>query len=284
MSFWDRLLGREREPETVTDTEAEPAQVRLACLTDCGLRRKVNEDNYAFNGMTMAQVHLTMEGILTAEVRLSDHFRAALFDGMGGESAGDLASYIAAQNFERLAPDTEWDEETVQDFLRELNRCVLREADREGISLMGATAVAAQWNEDRVIVSNLGDSPAFLLREGEMTTLTEPDNSEQRYILPGDVGRKPGLTQFLGLPAENGEVVPHTKEFSPRPGDVCLLCSDGLTDMVLPDEIREVLEDVSRAEEMAEITEAADRLRKMALEAGGRDNITIILAQICGKD
>ncbi len=281
MSFLDWLIGK--HPEEEGPFAPGDAGVRLACLTDRGLRRSVNEDNFSFNGTYMPREHETLEEILTVDVSLSDHFRAGLFDGMGGESAGDLASFTAAEQFSRLAGDGVWDETAAAELLRALNRAVLAEADRQQISLMGATAVIAQWNDEEVIAAGLGDSPVFLYRGGSMKLLTEADNSEGRFSQAGDMGRKPGLTQFLGLPEENGDVQPHVVRFVPAIGDVCLLCTDGLTDMVPQDDIRRVLAGASDAEETAEIAEAADKLRKLALDGGGRDNITIILAQIYNR-
>ena len=99
------------------------------------------------------------------------------------------------------------------------------------------------------------------------------DNAEflQKY---GITNRKPGLTQFLGISEEEFQVEPYVRYFSPRNQEQYLMCSDGLTDMVAEDEIRKILS------EKITVKEKVQNLLTLALDKGGRDNITMILCEV----
>lgn len=284
MGFFKWLTGQPSEEEQVTVEDV--TRIHLACLTNQGRRRPSNEDNFSFDGMVMPRWHLTMEGALTMSCLLRDHFRVGLFDGMGGESAGELASYVAAESFTELAGDGVWSEEETVAMLREINARVLAAAEKEKVRQMGSTAIIAQWNEKDGLLVNLGDSPAYLFRDGSMELLTKAHNNAEMLREAGITGRKAGLTQFLGLPEEYGEVVPHVVKLEPLRGDIYLLCSDGLTDMVPEGEIAAELmklqdrQEAAPGKEAANVRKTAEDLCEKALEAGGKDNITIILAQI----
>lgn len=248
--------------------------VSAAAVSHQGRIRENNEDNLYFQGRILPEIHRGTE----EEWGLSSGtaLTAAVFDGMGGESAGELASYAAASCMKEIMKDTDgqMSPEDVQELCGSLNRRVLLEARQRKYSQIGTTAVMAFFSEETYLICNLGDSPAYLLRGGRLTMLSRPHTNEKLLREQGITDKKPGLTQFLGIDEEEFLLEPHTIQGKLQPGDVFLLCSDGLTDMVSENEITGILQKKGEPEQQIR------RLLDRALEHGGRDNITIILCKV----
>jgi protein phosphatase len=201
----------------------------------------------------------------------------ALADGMGGAQAGEVASAIVAQTFEQGLPAHGTAEErlveTVQRANREIHERQLTEHEHAG---MGTTVTAAYVEEDSVVIANVGDSRGYLFRDGELTRLTNDHSLVQELVTKGEITEDEALdhpqrsiiTRALGPEAV---VEVDTWSYPLRPGDVVLLCSDGLTDMIHERQVQRVLV------EAPTLAAAADRLIDEANAAGGRDNITVIL-------
>lgn len=228
--------------------------------TDPGLRRKHNEDAY-----------LIME----------DHQLVVIADGMGRHAAGEVASQlcIAAirEAFEKsdFGPSTKPAVAKYAGRLRgaifQSNRRIFEEA-RKNVAWagMGTTVVAAYFalNNQRVHVAHVGDSRCYRLRGTRLTQLT----ADHTLGAAGVQGKSASvLSRAVGI--EEEVEVEFTTE-SPLPGDVYLLCSDGLSRMLQDEEIQEVLEGVRDLEEATKV------LIDKANARGGRDNITAILVRI----
>jgi PPM family protein phosphatase len=225
--------------------------------TDTGLQRRGNED--------------------------SSYARAPLFvvaDGMGGAQAGEVASRIAVEQFEAGLPDEGTPEERLSFVVQQANREIYDRAhddnDRAG---MGTTLTAAYLDGDHVAIAHVGDSRAYLLRDGELTRLTEDHSLVEELRRKGKLTEEEALehpqrsiiTRALG-PEPAVEV--DTWSYGVRDGDVVLLCSDGLTSMIAERQVQEVMNAAGSLAQMA------DRLIAGANEAGGRDNITVILFRV----
>jgi serine/threonine protein phosphatase PrpC len=201
----------------------------------------------------------------------------ALADGMGGAQAGEVASAIVAQTFERGLPPEGTAEErlaqTVQQANREIHERQLAEHEHAG---MGTTVTAAYLDEDSVAIANVGDSRGYLFRDGELTRLTNDHSLVQELVSKGEITDDEALehpqrsiiTRALGPEAV---VEVDTWSYPLRPGDVVMLCSDGLTDMIRERQVQQVLA------ESTSLAAAAQRLIDEANAAGGRDNITVVL-------
>ncbi len=224
-----------------------------AFRTDTGRQRTANEDSF----------------FATAPV-------FAVADGMGGAQAGEVASRIAVESFEPRQPSRGSPEahlraiaETANQRIHELAR---RDSSRSG---MGTTLTAAIVEGDEVSFAHVGDSRAYVYRDGELRMLTSDHSLVEELRRQGrltseqaeDHPQRSIITRALG-PEDEVEV--DTLTFSARPGDVFLICSDGLTTMLRDEAIATALADAP------DLDRAARRLVDAANEAGGRDNITVV--------
>ena len=247
----------------------------MAATTHTGKVREANEDNFFFDGRYMSRDHQSLDEIYTAEKVVSDGRIVALFEGMGGETAGELASYTAARSLADIENQKETSNQP-EELVRMLNREVCAQGKVEKISQMGSTAIICRFGGEGKSswIANLGDSPAYGFLNGELTLLTHAHTNAEFLQKYGITNRKPGLTQFLGISEEEFQVEPYVRYFSPRNQEQYLMCSDGLTDMVAEEEIRKILS------EKITVKEKVQNLLTLALDKGGRDNITMILCEI----
>src|SRR5918999_4914123 len=230
-------------------------------VTDAGKVRENNEDAL-----------LVGEG--------EDETLFAVADGIGGFEAGEVASSIVIDVLKRLRPDASFEQ-----AIREANRRVLA-AGRgdEKLSGMGTTVVAVRFRgtqaEPVAEVAHVGDSRAYLVRDSEIKPVTEDHSLVAELVRSGDLTRaqaaehpqKNLITRALG--AED-EVEVDTVVLPVEAGDRFLLCSDGLTDMVPEARIAEILSDSPDDPE-----EPARSLVSAALEAGGSDNVTVVVVDV----
>jgi protein phosphatase len=231
----------------------------FAAATDVGRMRKNNEDSY-----------------------LSSQPVAAVADGMGGHSAGEVASAIAIEELAALGSRGPWENETAatddlkQAILRANRRIREMAASDRKLNGMGTTLVALLEDGDMVHVANVGDSRGYLLRQGELSQVTVDHSLVQELVddgrlSPEDAERHPQrsvITRALGI---DPEVEFDLFTYKLQVGDRLLLCSDGLSDVVVPTQIRKVLLRVRSAQR------AARELITVANEQGGPDNITVIV-------
>ena len=242
--------------------------IRYCCLSETGKIRRNNEDNLVCRGACYDAGDTAPRAPMTGRCEAADGPVFGVFDGMGGEEQGEVASLIAA----RTAAGYAFGAPTAMaEYCREANRRICAYADDNGISTMGTTAALLQFTREGVVACNLGDSPIFHWRDGDLRQLSRD------HVMPVPGARKPPLVQYLGIPEDELRLEPTLSRHQTRSGDRYLICSDGLTDMVGNDAIAETL----RADDPAE---AADRLMRMALDAGGRDNVTLAVCAIDAKD
>ena len=193
---------------------------------------------------------------------------------MGGEEAGEVASFVAAeiareyaQYFGRYITSTD---EFLLKMCEDMNRAVCIEMDNLGGGRMGSTLAALMFTEDKLYTCNLGDSRIYRYRDDNLLQLSQDDIE----LLPPSVKRKPCLIQHLGIYEDELKLEPHIFHEPVEKGDVLLICSDGLTDMVSIDEIHSILKDF-RGE-----NRAVKKLIELALKRGGKDNTTVIICRI----
>ena len=139
---------------------------------------------------------------------------------------------------------------------------------------MGTTISMMAFDEQRFWVADVGDSPVYLIRDMSMRKISKAHNN-QKMLDAIESNRKAGLTQFLGISREEFQLTPYIKTENYKAGDMFLICSDGLTDMVSELEIMEIIQ------KQTTLREKMTTLRQHALQNGGKDNITIILCRIC---
>lgn len=205
---------------------------------------------------------------------------AIVADGMGGASCGEVASAMAIEtvvDYLRNPPPALPLEELLEEAVREANRRVLERAQREvSCRGMGSTIVAVLWNLPRVIIANVGDSRAYLCRQGLLTQLsydqTLVNELRVRFGLSAEevshFPHKNVLTMAVGTAPE---ILIRTRKETLISGDQILLCSDGLSGPVPDDEIAAILSSD------APLSLKADQLVEAAKAGGGPDNITAVL-------
>ena len=201
-------------------------------------------------------------------------------DGMGGAQAGEVASHIAVDVFAQGLPDSGSPEERLAQRVREANRKIHeRSLTEQGHEGMGTTITAVWLQDSEASIAHVGDSRAYLFRDGELRRLTQDHTLVDELVRRGKLTEEQAaehpqrsiITRALG--PEPGVDV-DTLTYPVRAGDVLLLCSDGLTAMISEERIAEILKSVST------LDEAGNRLIQEANEAGGRDNITVVACRL----
>lgn len=208
--------------------------------------------------------------------------RAPLFvvaDGMGGAQAGEVASEMAVESFTSGLPDGE-PAEGLRHVIETANRAIHDRSRTEAKTAgMGTTVTAAYVGEREVTIAHVGDSRAYVLRDGELTRLTRDHSLVGELVARGKLTEEQAemhpqrsvITRALGSEPDV-EVDVHV--YAARAGDVFMLNSDGLTSMVPEQRVKEILGAASSLEQ------AGRELIAAANDAGGRDNITVILFRL----
>ena len=263
-------------------------QLYAACCSDRGIIRGNNEDNIYFDGKYLEAESSGTDGILRASYNVplkSDDggILFAVFDGIGGSQCGEYASFIAAHTadafcsmiLDAVAGDDRKLITASLDMLYEDMNIAVFHGNREYNAVdMGTTAVSLFFYAGRAWCSNVGDSRCYLLRSNELYRISKDHTTEEALNALGFRGIKPQLTQCVGMDPDNTRIIVSQKDFPFARGDVFLLCSDGLTDMVKESQIREILSGTDDPEA------CAAALTKTARKNGGRDNITVIVIRI----
>jgi PPM family protein phosphatase len=204
----------------------------------------------------------------------------AVADGMGGAQAGEVASRTVVDCLRRGLPDGGSPEQRLAALAEEANGLIHRKAaEDEQRAGMGTTLTAAYVDEDAVSFGHVGDSRAYLFRDGALRQLTNDHSLVGEMVRRGKLTAEQAeehpqrsiITRALG--PEPAVEVDHMTTYA-RDGDVFLLCSDGLTSMVGDDAIEQVLR------EAPDLRSAGQALIDAANAAGGRDNITVVLFRV----
>jgi protein phosphatase len=208
----------------------------------------------------------------------------AIADGMGGAQAGEVASGLAAAVLEEATGDVqrnEHGEERLASLIQEANRRVFRRSNEDAAtSGMGTTMTVALVEDAVVTIGHVGDSRAYLVRDGAVDQLTEDHSLVAELIRSGKLSpeeaeshpQRSVITRALG---SDPDVDVDTFTVEAHPGDVFLLCSDGLTSMVGDESILEAVEG-----HRGDLDGAASELVRRANRAGGEDNITVVCFEI----
>ena len=247
------------------------AALEVATATHSGMVRSHNEDSIA------------------ADATLG---LAVLADGMGGYNAGEVASGIAVelikvelrkalgeQNSEKL--DGASVERLIADHGARANTAIYQAAQSHPqYAGMGTTLVVALWHDNRMVVGHIGDSRLYRLRGDALEQVTRDHSLLQEQIDSGMITKEQArhsqnknlVTRAVGIDPEVDTEV-HT--YAVQPGDVYLLCSDGLSDMVSDEDIQTTLTSLQ-----SNLTLAAEQLVQQANDNGGRDNVSVILVRV----
>jgi protein phosphatase len=234
---------------------------RSAVVSDTGRRRRRNEDQYVCQPPLFA-----------------------VADGMGGAQAGEVASGLAAAVLNESAGE-ERGEERVAWLIQEANRRVFqRSSEDESTSGMGTTMTVALVDGDTIAFGHVGDSRAYRIRGGELEQLTDDHSLVGELVRSGRLSpeeaeshpQRSVITRALGT---EPDVDVDTFSVDAEPGDIYLICSDGLTDMVTSRDVQALL-----VQHAGDLDAAARSLVDAANAGGGEDNITVVLFQMVGAE
>jgi protein phosphatase len=252
--------------------------LEIASLTNPGMVRSHNEDSVASDAAC---------GLVV------------LADGMGGYNAGEVASgiavsVVATEICQRLLESSpvERDEESgdelgvalLRDNIRKANTSIYQAAQSQPqYSGMGTTIVAGLFYDNSVVVGHVGDSRMYRLRDGVLEAITRDHSLLQEQIDSGMISMEDArqsrnknlVTRAVGIDAD---VLPEILVHEVRVGDIYLLCSDGLNDMVSDEDIQSTLYAMQ-----GNLPLAAEQLVQQANDNGGRDNVSVILVKVKGE-
>lgn len=253
-------------------------KVLAAGATDVGMKRSHNEDNFLLE---------------------EDQSLFVVADGMGGHACGEVASQMAVENLGRFFKETSENEETTWPFkeekglMYEENRLVtaiklanlrIYESSTSDARYrgMGTTVVGSLFTNGTVYVGHVGDSRAYRFRNGVLEQLTEDHSLLNDYIranklTPEEIEAFPHKNVIVRALGMKETVQVDVSRLEPIPGDIYLLCSDGLSGPVTDQEICEI---IARGAASGELQETAAGLIARANENGGPDNITALLVRI----
>jgi protein phosphatase len=227
-------------------------------LSDPGRRRRGNEDSFVCEPPLFA-----------------------IADGMGGAQAGEIASRIAATALREETADGLSTEERIVALVREANRRVFESAHEDrSRSGMGTTVTVAVVEGERVTFGHVGDSRAYLLRDGSLEQLTDDhslvaDLVRSGKLSPEEADAHPQRSVITRAVGTEPDIDVDTFAVDAQEGDLFLICSDGLSDMVDDTRVREIV-----AGARPDLQRAARELIEAANRGGGEDNITVVLFEI----
>ncbi len=270
--------------------QSVPVHLSVFGKTDLGRTREHNEDTFLVADLTQVASSLKPE---VREHNVGQRGSLLLVaDGMGGAAAGELASAMAAQTiYEHMSSVWQSDADaSEQRFVYRMREAVelanqrlhAHARDRTELRGMGTTATVVGVLGQNLYLAQVGDSRAYLIRAGEATQLTKDQSLMQRLVDAGELTeeeaeqsqRKNIILQALG-PEPTVKVDLTFQEL--RQQDTLVLCSDGLSGQVKPEEIA----DIAEAED--DLATVCSKLIDLANERGGPDNITVLVARVTGE-
>lgn len=239
--------------------------LRYAARSDVGLVRATNQDS------GFAGPHLLM-----------------VADGMGGHAGGDIASSIAVATMAPLDEEAHGPDQALTELdrsLHEAQAALLQRAKEEPrLQGMGTTVTALLRAGNKLVMAHIGDSRAYLLRDGELVQVTS-DHTFVEYLVqtgritPEEADVHPQRSVVMRVLGDHDvEIVPDLSVREARAGDRWLLCSDGLSGVVSADTLKETLRTIE------DVEECADHLVQLALRGGAHDNVTLIVADVVELD
>ena len=239
--------------------------LRFAARSDVGLVRSNNQDS------AYAGPHLL-----------------AVADGMGGHAGGDVASSVAVAHLVPLDDEAHGPDDALAELGKALSAAhdelLARAEEDPELAGLGTTVTALLRSGNKLAMAHIGDSRAYLLRDGELTQVTTDHSFVQHLVNTGKITAEeaehhPQRSVLLRVLGDfDMEIVPDMSVREARVGDRWLLCSDGLSGVVSADTLAETLRDV------ADVDACADQLVQLALRGGAPDNVTVVLGDVIEVD
>lgn len=269
------------------DSGVTAVHIHAAAISHMGCVRTNNEDNLFFNGdmMRMNEVN--------GGVRLAHRFRGknhlfAVCDGMGGLNRGERAAQIATRSLGRLYRPLPMAhaEEIIRQHCARVSETIWEDTQKTGEGKkQGTTLAMLMVDKGTVRVANVGDSRVYMVRMGKLVQISMDHTQVYTQMLRGEITREQArkhelgniINQYLGMAQRNQPAnFTYVRSFALCNSDRFFICSDGASDLIPFEVMEEVLTGNASPEECCRI------ITEMALEAGGKDNVTCIVGDISG--
>ena len=263
--------------------------IKCAVCSDTGNYRRNNEDNYYVAGKFKEDNTLDYDEYKVEYALTEDEATliCAIFDGMGGLEAGEVASLLAAKTLSYY--ENKSLQQCINEYFKRANDAIAKLEDRTG-----TTATIIEFSLDGITIGNIGDSRAYLYYPAEIKSkkssrilqLTKDDTRAQYLIDSGILEPEQAkgngfinvLTQHLGMPEDEMIINPEiTKRFRYKRRDIFLLCSDGISDVLSNEELRKLLDSSKRCSPI----NICRKIAEEAKAAGSKDNMTVLVAKVC---
>lgn len=265
------------------EPRAPAVKVLVCAMTDVGRTRQTNEDACSVTELETGQLIDAIGADRTVELG-NKGVLLAVSDGMGGHQAGEVASTLVLESLQReLAQEAKGPlHKHLEEAVHRANRRVhnaARSAERHG---MGATLTAVFLRGTEAYIAEVGDSRGYLLRNGRLRQITRDQSMvqllvDQGVMSPSEARKAPGKNVILQAVGLNPDVRVAIGRLELRRGDRLLLCSDGVSNQISDDELRQIMTS-------SEPREACETMIALANERGGEDNETVIVADVLGED
>ena len=251
-------------------------KVDAACGSFIGNRRNDNEDNFYFNGKHLPPKNKGLINPIKYSSTTSKIGIFAVFDGMGGgvngAGASLKASEVFAEEHKRLDEIALSGKEFMITACQMANDVINELSAKRQARTMGTTVAALYLSQDEVVACNMGDSKIFRIRDNQMMQISK-DHTDERILLAMGIRKKPVLLQYLGVPDAEMAIKPFVVKGDIQDEDVFVLCSDGVTDAIRPEEIYNLIKE-------REVDEAVNMIIAEVNKRDGADNATIIVAKL----
>ena len=227
----------------------------------------------------VTRTHVGLVRLLNEDTVFADGSLYGVADGMGGHNAGEVASRLAADRMMERLHGKEPSQELMKAALIDVNRAVFSEqVSHQEYSGMGTTLTVLWEGETNVYLGHIGDSRAYLLRDGSLSQVTRDHSLVQEMVSQGLITREEALVHpYRNVITRAVGTDPYVESdcltLEKSKGDIWLLCSDGLSNFVSDEVIERTLKEQA-------LDPAADTLLQTALQNGGRDNISLLIAEV----
>lgn len=249
-------------------------KIKAAAYTTKGRVRQINQDCYSINGK-ISKKNARQQGD-KLPMFSGRSLKFGVFDGMGGESDGEIAAQMAAKQLKKYDCALSNFKTDIEAYTRDINEKVCRECEKDS-KRMGTTFVILSVDDGKAICANIGDSKCFLIRNGKATQLSKDHNRAGQMVDSGIITKleaknhfaKNQLTQHIGIFPEEMILEPYfSEEVELCKNDIFLLCSDGFTDGIDEENFADILKNSKRP--LAIVKMAVNEAMKKS-----KDNITV---------
>ncbi len=250
--------------------------LHAACGCLIGPSRCNNEDNFLFQNKHLPIPNRGLNSPLacTASTEIPTVF--SVFDGIGGECKGEDAAFLSSEVFrteykklEELALPGKL---FLQECCQKANAAVNQFRRDAQLSATGSTVAAIYFSREEVVSCNVGDSKIFRIRHKQMTQISE-DHTDEKIMSAMGIQKKPVLLQYLGVPDTQMAIQPYITKGELESGDIYVLCSDGITDVIDVGTLYSLISSLETEEAVEQITAKVNC-------SIGSDNATIIVIKI----